>query len=64
MVTEDDFTLNGGHTMQYKDHASQKCTLETYYNFINKCHPNNLIKNNSYHLKSAVFQKRKHRIIH
>ena len=30
MVTEDDLTLDGGHTIQYTNHASQKCTLETY----------------------------------
>ena len=30
MVTEGDLTLGDGHTMQYTDHVSQKCTLETY----------------------------------
>ena len=30
MVTEDDVTLGAGHTIQYADHVSQKCTLETY----------------------------------
>ena len=30
MVSEDDLTLGGGHTVQYIDHISQKCTLETY----------------------------------
>ena len=30
MVTEDDLTLSGGHTMQYTYHVSQKCILENY----------------------------------
>ena len=30
MMTEDDLTLGGGHTIQYTDHVSQKCTLEMY----------------------------------
>ena len=30
MVTDGDVTLGGGHTMQYTNHVSQKCTLETY----------------------------------
>ena len=30
LVTEDDWTLGVGHTMQYTGHVSQKCTLETY----------------------------------
>ena len=30
MVMEDDLTLGGGHTMQYTDHVSYKCMLETY----------------------------------
>ena len=29
MVMEDDLTLGGEHTMQYTDHVSYKCTLET-----------------------------------
>ena len=29
MVTEYDLTLGGEHTMQYTDHVSYKCTLET-----------------------------------
>ena len=30
MVTEDDVTMGGGHTVQYTDGVSQKCTPETY----------------------------------
>ena len=30
LVTEDDLTLGGGHTMQCIDHVSQKCILEIY----------------------------------
>ena len=30
MVVEEDLTLGGGHTMQYTDDVSHKCTLETY----------------------------------
>ena len=39
MVAENNLTFDGGHTMQYTDHVSWKCTLETYIN-LNKCHPN------------------------
>ena len=28
MVTEDDLTLGGGHTMRYTGHVSEKCTSE------------------------------------
>ena len=30
MVVENDLTLGGGHTIEYKDHVPQKCTRETY----------------------------------
>ena len=30
MVKEDGVTLGGGHIVQYTDHVSQKCTVETY----------------------------------
>ena len=30
MVTEDDLTLGGGHTIQYTDHVSQKSIVEIY----------------------------------
>lgn len=30
MVTKEELTLGGGHTMQYTDHVSWTCTLETY----------------------------------
>lgn len=30
MVTED-MTQGGGHIMQYTDHVSKNCTLETFY---------------------------------
>ena len=30
MVTGEDLTLSGGHTVQYTDFVSYKCTLETY----------------------------------
>ena len=30
MVTEEDLTLGGKHTMQCTDHVSQSCTIETY----------------------------------
>lgn len=36
---KDHLTLGGGHTPQYKDHVSQKCTLEPIQSY-NQCHPN------------------------
>ena len=29
-MTEDNWTVGGGHTRQYADHVLLKCTLETY----------------------------------
>ena len=43
MVTEDDFTLACGHTMQYTDHVSEIYTLNLY-GPINQCHPNKFNK--------------------
>ena len=43
MVTEDDLTLESGHTMQYTDHVSQKCTLETYVILLINITPINVI---------------------
>ena len=43
MVTEDDVTLGAGHTIQYADHVSQKCTLETYIILLTHVTPLNLI---------------------
>ena len=34
-----DLTLGGGHTGQYTDGESQTCTLDTYMDLINQCHP-------------------------
>ena len=45
MVTENDLALGGGHTMQYTDHVTQKCTLETYIILLNNVTPINLIQN-------------------
>ena len=44
MVTEDDLTLDGGHTIQYTDHTSQKCTLETYVILSTNVIPINFLK--------------------
>ena len=33
MVTKDDLTLGGGRTMQYTDHESQKCSIDTYITY-------------------------------
>ena len=43
MVTEDDLTLGGGHTMQYTDHVSQNYTTETYIILLTNVTPINLI---------------------
>ena len=43
MVTEEDMTLGGGHTLQYTDHVSQNCTLETYIILLTNATPINLI---------------------
>ena len=39
LVTEDDWTLGVGHTMQYTGHVSQKCTLETYVTLLTNVTP-------------------------
>ena len=44
MVMRDDLTLSGGHKMQYKDHVSQECILETYVILLTNITPINLIK--------------------
>ena len=44
MVTEDDLTLGGGHTMQYIDHVSWKCTPETYVILLTSVTQINVIK--------------------
>lgn len=43
MVTKDDLTLGGEHTMQYTAHASEKCTFETYVILLTNVIPINLI---------------------
>ena len=43
MVMEDDLTLDGGHTGQYKDHVHRNVHLKPIYS-INKCHPNKFTK--------------------
>ena len=43
MVMKGDLTVVGGHRMQYTDHVSQKCILETYIILLNNVTPINLI---------------------
>ena len=43
MVTEDDLRLGGGHTMQYTDGVSWKCTPETYMVLLTNVTPINLM---------------------
>ena len=43
MVTEDDLTLGGGHTLQCTGHVSQKYMLETYIILLINVAPINLI---------------------
>ena len=43
---KDDLTLGGGHTMQYTDHVSLKCILETYMILLTNYHPNKFNKKN------------------
>ena len=45
MVTEDDLTLGGGHTIQYTDDASSNCALEIYIILFTDVTPINKIKN-------------------
>ena len=40
----EDLTLGGGHTMQYTDAVSQKCTLETYIFLLTNVTSTHLIK--------------------
>ena len=42
LLTQDDLTFGGGHTMQYTDHLSWKYTLETYIVLLNNVTPINL----------------------
>ena len=42
MVTKD-LILGGGHTMQYSDDISEKCTLETYIVLVTNVNSINLI---------------------
>ena len=42
MVIEEDLTLGGGHTVQYTDHVSQKCTPEDYIIVLPNATPINL----------------------
>ena len=44
MVTKDDLTLVGGHTMQFEDHVSQNYTLDTYTILLTNVTTINLIK--------------------
>ena len=43
MVTEEDFTLGDGHTMQNTHDVLQKCTLATYIILLTNVIPINLI---------------------
>lgn len=45
MVTKEDLTVGGGHTKQYTDHISEKCTLEISISLLTNATPINLIKN-------------------
>ena len=45
MMMEDDWTLGGGHTIQYTDNVSQNCTFETYIILLTNVTSINLIKN-------------------
>lgn len=51
MVMKDDLPLGGGHTTQYAEHASQKCTLETYMILLTNLTTINVIKMNFFNLK-------------
>ena len=44
MVPEEDLTLGCGHMMQYTNHVSQKCILETYINLLTDVTSINVIK--------------------
>ena len=44
MVTKDELSLGGGHTVRYTEHVTQKCTLETYIILLTNVTPINLIK--------------------
>ena len=44
MVTEDELTLGGGHTMQYTDHVSQECTLDAYMTLLTNVTPIHITK--------------------
>ena len=58
MVTQEDLTLSGGHTVQYTDDVSELYT-GNLYNFINQSHPNkfNFFKYYVTTLKSKSFIK-------
>ena len=43
MVMEEDLTLGGEHTMQYREGVSQKCVLETYVILFTYVTPINLV---------------------
>ena len=45
MVTEDDLTWGDGHTVQYEDHVSQNCALDSYMTLLTNVTPTHLIKN-------------------
>ena len=45
LVTEDNLTLDGRHTMQHTERVSQKCTLETYMILLTNVDPNTFNKN-------------------
>ena len=44
IVTEDGLTLSAGHTTQYTDHVSQKCTLKPHMILLINVTPTNFIK--------------------
>ena len=42
MVVGEDLTLGGGHTVQYTDHVSSKCALETCIILLTSATPTHL----------------------
>lgn len=51
MVTENDLTLGGRHTMQCTYDVSQNCPLETYITLLNNVTPINVIKGKYVYMK-------------
>ena len=57
MVTEGDLTLGDGHTMQYTDHLSQKCTPEIYIVLLSNVTPINSINTHTHTHKGKNYCK-------